>query len=115
MESFLNSYFTAINGHDYQQYRALLDRKLRRDESLQAFTNGYSSTSDSAATLTSIYSVGGGEIGAAVSFTSHQSPAQSPTDTGCTTWDITLYLTPQDGHYLITPAPPGYHASYQPC
>ncbi len=66
VRNFLNSYFAAINGHDYQQYRALLGRKLRRDESAQAFTSGYSSTSDSAATLNSISSLGGGEVGAAV-------------------------------------------------
>lgn len=115
VRNFLNSYFAAINGHDYQQYRALLGRKLRRDESAQAFTSGYSSTSDSAATLNSISSLGGGEVGAAVTCTSHQYPSQSPTDTGCTDWNIIVYLTIHGGRYLLGPAPAAYRAGYQSC
>jgi hypothetical protein len=114
VESFLNRYFAAINGHDYQQYRALLDRKLQRDESAQAFTSGYSSTTDSAATLNSISSLGG-EVGAAVTFTSHQDPSQSPTGAGCTDWSITLYLTIHGGRYLLGPAPAAYRAGFQGC
>jgi hypothetical protein len=115
VESFLNSYFAAINTHDYQQYRALLDRRLQRNLSAQSFTDGYSSTSDSAATLTSISGLGGGEVGAAVTFTSHQDPSQSPTQTSCTHWSIILYLTIHDGRYLLGHAPAGYRAGYQGC
>ena len=49
VESFVNSYFTAINNHSYQQYRALLDRKMRRHETAQMFHSNFHSSTDSRA------------------------------------------------------------------
>jgi hypothetical protein len=115
VEAFLNRYFTAINGHNYREYLALLDQTKRQDESAHDFDTGYDSTTDSHAMLNAITSTGPGSVGAAVSFTSHQLPADSPSDTACTDWNITLYLTRQGSRYVLGPTPPSYHAAYQPC
>lgn len=115
VETFLNSYFTAINNHSFRNYRKLLNAKMQQQESAQSFRSGYSSTTDSAATLTAISQLGSGSVSAAVTFTSHQLPADSPTGTACTDWSIVLYLHQQSGGYVLGPAPSGYHAEYQSC
>jgi hypothetical protein len=110
--SFLQSYFTAINNHNYAQYAALLVPSLRPGP--DQFQAGYGSTTDSAATLTGITGTGNG-VAATVKFTSHQSPSASPTGTGCNAWHITLFLEPRGSGYRIGPAAPGYHARYRAC
>ena len=115
VESYVINYFTAINNHSYQQYQALLDRKMRRDESPQEFSSGFHSTTDSHAVLSAISGISPGQVDAAVTFTSHQLPADSPSKTACTDWSITLYLRKQGGRYVLGPAPPGYHAVFQAC
>lgn len=115
VETFLNSYFTAINDHSYRRYSTLLDRALRQGESAQDFYAGYNSTTDSKAMLTAISSIGPGSASAAVTFTSHQLPADSPSDTTCTDWNITLYLMQQGSRYVLRAAPSDYHAAYRAC
>jgi hypothetical protein len=115
VESFLNSYFSAINNHDYQQFRSLLDQKMAQGESAQNFDDGYGSTRDSDATLTAISNMGAGQVSAAVTFTSHQSPSQSPSSSACTNWNVTLYLASTETGYMLEAAPAGYHAAYQAC
>jgi hypothetical protein len=110
--AFLQSYFRAINTRDYSQFSSLFELRLR--PTLQQFESGYRSTHDSDAVLTNISSTPVG-VAAAVSFTSHQQPTDSPTGTPCTSWDITLYLKPHDSTYRITSPPTGYHAHYQAC
>jgi hypothetical protein len=115
VESFLNSYFTAINMHSFRNYRKLLNAKMQQQESAQSFRSGYGSTTDSAATLAAISHLGSGSVSAAVTFTSHQLPAASPSGTACTNWSIVLYLHQQSGSYVLGPAPSSYHAEYQSC
>jgi hypothetical protein len=110
--SFLQSYFAAINAHNYAKYAALVAPPQR--PTLAQFEGGYSSTADSAATLTGMTPTGTG-VAATVKFTSHQSPSESPTGTGCTMWRITLFLQPHGGGYRIGPVAPGYHAHYRAC
>jgi hypothetical protein len=110
--AFLGTYFQAINTSSYSAYSALFVPSLR--PTLQQFDNGYGSTSDSAAVLTGISGTPAG-LAAAVSFTSHQEPADSPTVTSCTSWNITLYLQPDGTTFLIGQPPAGYHAQYQAC
>jgi hypothetical protein len=111
----LTSYFTAINHHNYQQYLDLHDAQQQQDLTEGAFDSGYRKTKDSAATLTSLTPAGSGSLAAAVSFTSHQPASNSPTDTTCTDWNITLYLRSQGGSYVIGASPSSYHASYSAC
>jgi hypothetical protein len=110
--SFLQSYFAAINAHNYAKYAALVEPSQR--PTLAQFQGGYSSTADSAATLTGLTPTGTG-VAATVKFTSHQSPSESPTGTGCTMWRITLFLKPHGVGYRIGPVAPGYHAHYRAC
>src|SRR5271165_1246251 len=95
VQTLLEHYFTAINAHDYAAYSSLLDAQMRGENSQSHFDSGYGTTHDSAETLTGITGTGGGVLAATVSFTSHQSPADSINDSSCTAWTITLYLEPQ--------------------
>jgi hypothetical protein len=113
--AWVESYFTAINAHDYQAYISLLSPRLAANYSATDFANGYGSTVDSAATLTGITDQGGGEA-ATVSFTSHQNPSQSVNgQDSCDLWTITLYMVPSGSSYVEVHAPAGYAASYQAC
>ena len=112
--AFLNSYFTAINEHNYQAYDSLLSQQLQPYPQ-SSFEAGYGTTTDSGETLTSITDTGSGGEAAAVTFTSHQQPADSPDNSSCDSWSITLFLVPNGSGYLEGPAPSGYHASYQAC
>jgi hypothetical protein len=112
---FLADYFTAINHHDYQAYVALLDPAQAARESPARFAAGYGTTTDSDATLTSIAGRGNGTEAASVTFTSHQAPSASPDHSSCDVWQITLYLRPGDGGYLLRRPPSGYGARVRPC
>ena len=113
--SFLTSYFTAINTHDYQRFRLLLGQQMQQVETAQRFAAGFRSTTDSGAVLIGLSPVTGGRLAAIVQFTSHQSPADSPDHLACTHWTITLYLQPSGTGYLLGAPPPGYQASHQSC
>jgi len=115
VQAFLDSYFAAINAHSYRQFRQLLSPAERARIPRSTFRSGDGTTTDSAAVLTSITSAVAGELAAAVTFTSHQAAADSPNDSSCTDWSITLYLQPQNGTYLIVPPPASYQASYGAC
>jgi hypothetical protein len=112
---FVTRYFSAINQHDYPAYRSLLTPGLRASFTPQAFASGYGTTSDSGATLRAVRSAAAGELVAAITFTSHQSPADSPVHASCTAWRIVMYLVPQRAGYQITRPPASYHAAYRRC
>jgi hypothetical protein len=111
----LNSYFTAINHHDYQAYAALLDPAAAARETPARFARGYGTTTDSDATLTSITDLGNGREAASVTFASHQAPSASPDGSSCDVWSITLFLRPGAGGYLIRHPPDGYRAHFRSC
>jgi hypothetical protein len=111
----LERYFTAINSHDYGAYGSLLDAQMRQLNPPSTFASGYATTRDSAETLTGITDTGGGSLAATVSFTSHQSPADSINNSSCTAWTITLYLRPQGSGYLIGAPPADYQPAHQNC
>ena len=111
----VNSYFTAINQHDYVAYTSLLDPQMQQQNSQSSFDSGYATTTDSAETLTSISGTGSGGLAASLTFTSQQSPADSPDNSSCDQWSITLFLVPNGTGYLIGAPPSSYRASYQAC
>ena len=110
--SFLQSYFTAINNHDYGQYAPLVTPSERPSPTV--FENGFGTTTDSNATLTGLVPYGTG-VAATVKFTSNQSPSASPDGASCDAWHITLFLQPHGSSYRIGPAAPGYQARYHAC
>jgi hypothetical protein len=115
LDAFASRYFSAINDHDYQAYIALLAPGGPQVPTPGQFAAGYGSTSDTGATLTSAAPQGGGGFAIGLSFLSHQAASQSKTGTSCTAWQITLYLVPGGGSYLINSPPPGYHSTYRAC
>jgi len=114
VDGFLVSYFTAINTRDYQQYARLLVPARRAQLTAAAFARGYGTTIDTGASLVGISPTGRG-VAATVTFTSQQRAAPGADVTGCTYWDITLYLQRQGGALLIGNPPAGYHAYHRSC
>src|ERR1700722_11182202 len=114
VDGFLASYFTAINTRDYQQYARLLVPARRAQLSAAAFARGYGTTTDTGASMVGISRTGRG-VAATVTFTSEQRVAPGADVTGCTYWDITLYLQRQGGALLIGNPPAGYRADHRAC
>lgn len=114
--AFLDRYFTAINTHNYQSYISLLNPQAQQGLTPEQFDHGYRSTTDSAETLVRISAATNGDLAVAVTFTSHQDPADSPNrQQSCTDWNISLFLEQDGGGYLIDQPPPGYSASDNAC
>lgn len=112
----VNQYFAAINAHDYQAYVSLLTPQEQQGMTATQFANGYRSTTDSSESLVGISTAADGDTVAMVTFTSHQNPADSVNGAeSCTDWQISLFLAPNGGGYLIDQPPSGYHASYAAC
>jgi hypothetical protein len=109
----LDSYFAAINRHDFLAYRRLFIPAIQA--SLQHFGAGYASTVDSAAELTGLIVTGPEGLAARVTFTSHQKPAASPNHAACDHWDITLFLKHRAGQYQIRRPRPGFPQSVRAC
>ena len=115
VEAYLNRYFAAINAHNYSAYNSLLDAQEQQGNSRATFDSGYATTKDSNEVLTGIEDTGGGNLTAQVSFTSRQHTENSVDGSACNSWQISLYLVPQGSSYVMTAAPPGYHAAYADC
>jgi hypothetical protein len=112
--SFINSYFAAINAHDYTSFLALLSPPLQ-GLTQASFDNGYPATVDSHETLLGI-SAAGGTTTARVTFTSHQRPNTADHFESCTKWRISLFLEQgPEGYVIGDHSPPGYHAGSAPC
>ena len=114
VDGFLVSYFTAINSRDYEQYARLLVPARRAQLTAADFARGYGSTTDTGASIVGISSTGPG-VAVTVTFTSQQRAAPGAGLTGCTDWDITLYLRRQGGTLLLGSPPRAYHAYHHTC
>jgi hypothetical protein len=112
--AFLATYFAAVDHHDFQAYVRLFDPQARPIQNRQQFLGAFGSTKDSGARLVGISPAATGPA-AEVTFDSHQRPADSATQTACTSWHITLYLETHGRTYLIGGPPAGYHAQAIPC
>jgi hypothetical protein len=105
-----NTYFTGINSRDYQQALSVFDPGgvINPNDSNQVrqFTDGVSTTSDSAITLADITPSDGSPVQSAeLHLTSQQQAGYGPKDdpnATCTNWDITYTLSQDSsGNYLI--------------
>jgi hypothetical protein len=114
--AFLDKYFTAINSHHYNAYKAMYAAQLQQNMSRASFNSGYQGTIDSAIRLINITNAVDGDTQAVLKFTSHQIPTVADNEESCTKWSVSLFLV-QDGGggYLIDTPPPGYHAASAPC
>jgi len=115
VETLLSHYFHGINTHNYQEYASTLSTAQLAKQPQSQFESGYSSTTDSGMTLTSLSDDGNGALTATVTFKSQQSPSQSVDKSSCNAWTLNLYLVQQGGGYLIGPAPAGYQPNYSDC
>lgn len=115
VETLLSHYFHGINSHSYPEYASTLNAEAQAKQPQSQFESGYSSTTDSGMTLTSLSDSGSGGLTATVSFTSRQSPSQSVDKSPCNAWTLNLYLVPQGSGYLIGPSPAGYQPVHSDC
>ena len=115
VDAYLNRYFNSINTRNYSEYNSLLDGQKQQSDSKTSFDSGFATTKDSNEVLTGIQDTGGGSLTANMSFTSHQSPADSVDHNACNNWQLSLYLVPQGNSYVMTAAPASYTASYTDC
>jgi serine/threonine protein kinase len=105
-----NTYFTGINNRDYTQALSVFDPNgvINPNDSnqVQHFTDGVSTSSDSAVTLVNVDPADGSTVQSAeVQFTSHQQAGYGPQDdpsATCNNWDVTYALTQDSSdNYLI--------------
>ena len=115
VETLLSHYFHGINTRDYAEYASTLNPAEQAKQSQSTFESGYATTTDSGMTLTSLASNGAAGLVATVTFTSHQSPAQSVDHSACNAWTLNFYLVPQGTGYLIGPHPSGYQPTHSDC
>jgi hypothetical protein len=113
VEDVFTRYFTGINSHSYTEFASALDAGMQAKNPQSSFASGYATTTDSNETINSITSSGGG-LTAVVTFTARQAPSDSPDNSACNNYTLTLPLVPQGSGYLITTPPSGY-ASYSDC
>src|SRR6202044_1856002 len=77
----LDSYFSAINQHDFPAYRSLFIPAIRAG--MHNFGASYHSTRDSRARLAGLAATGPQGLAATGTFVSHQDPAASPDHAAC--------------------------------
>ena len=104
----LNSYFSAINRHDFPAYRSLFIPAIRAG--MHSFGASYQSTHDSRARLAGLAATGPQGLAAMVTFVSHQDPAASPDHAACNRWHITLFIKRDGRGYHIRRHQPGFPA-----
>jgi hypothetical protein len=104
----LDTYFTAINQHDFQAYSSLFIPAIRAG--MHNFGAAYQSTRDSQARLTGLSATGPHGLAAMVTFVSHQNPAESPDHAVCDRWHITLFIKRHGTTYQIRRHQPGFPA-----
>ena len=104
----LNSYFSAINQHDFPAYRRLFIPGIRAG--MHNFGASYQSTHDSRARLAGLAATGPQGLAAMVTFVSHQDPAASPDHAACDRWHITLFIKRDGRGYHIRRHQPGFPA-----
>ena len=103
-----NTYFSAINQHDFQAYSSLFIPAIRAG--MHNFGAAYNSTRDSQASLTGLSATGPHGLAAMVTFVSHQNPAESPDHAACDRWHITLFIKRHGTTYQIRRHQPGFPA-----
>ena len=115
VETVLTHYFQGINTHSYAEYSTALDAQEQANQPQSSFDSGYSTTTDSGMTLTSLASTANGGLAATVTFTSHQWPSKSVDNHACNTWTLTIYLVPRGTGYLQGPSPAAYEPTHSDC
>jgi hypothetical protein len=113
VESLFTAYFEGINTHNYAEFKGTLDAAMQAKNPQSSFDSGYATTTDSGETINSIASAGNG-LTSVVTFTSRQSPSNSPDNSACNNYTLTLPLVPQGSGYVIT-VPPQNYAVWTDC
>ena len=78
--SLLDHYFTAINNHDFADWRTTVTERRGNQQGADNWYQGYRSTRDSDVVVTSITDAGGDQLTVGLTFVSHQNPGDAPSD-----------------------------------
>jgi hypothetical protein len=101
----LSRYFGAINSQDFPAYQRLFSSSIQASLTSTDFFSNYGTSEETQATLQSVRFVTKQLLEANVSYISHQQPAASPTNTTCNRWDVSLYLSREDGRLVVVSSP----------
>ena len=95
VETLLSHYFHGINTHDYAEYASTLNPAQQAKQSQSTFNSGYVHDDRLGDDADRRWPAPASGLVATVTFTSHQSPAQSVDHSACNAWTLNLYLVPQ--------------------
>jgi hypothetical protein len=111
----LTRYFDAINGRDFDAWRATLSRQHRATDRA-TFLADYASTVDDEIVVRGIVDRPDGVVEVTVTFRSRQQPRHAPADlpVGCLWWRIDYPLVRQGGQLKI-PVLGRSNSSYRAC
>lgn len=96
----LQSYFDAINNHDYSAWAAVVTTPQTQNQDSDRWLQAYASTVDSSIW---IQSLSGNPLRVALRFTSEQDPELAPPDlpVACIDWTLSYQLPEQDGQLVV--------------
>lgn len=96
----LQSYFDAINNHDYAAWAAVVTAPQTKNQSSDRWLQAYASTADSSIW---VQSLSGSPLRVALRFTSEQDPDLAPPDlqVDCIEWALSYQLPEQDGRLVV--------------
>ena len=96
----LQSYFDAINNHDYSAWAAVVTTPQTTNQDSDRWLQAYASTVDSSIW---VQSLSGNPLRVALRFTSEQDPDLAPPDlqVDCIDWTLSYQLPEQDGHLVV--------------
>ncbi len=109
----LQSYFDAINQHDYPSWTQSVTRTLASHQTSAQWLQAYATTMDSSIWMQSVRD---DPLQVQIRFTSQQDPDLAPPDmkVGCIHWALTLQVADQDGQLAIGSTVDG-SVSYAKC
>lgn len=112
----LSRYFDAVNNHDYDTaWRQFTPQEQARLGSEQQYIQGEATTHVSNTMLGGIVSQSPGVDSVTLSFTSTQSPANSPDGQPCDNWSLVYTVVLTGGTWLIDRAVGENGSGYRPC
>ena len=106
VEQLLQSYFDAINRHDYAAWEQVVAAPLAQREDTQRWLDAYATTVDSSIWMLSLT---GNPLRVQLRFTSEQDPELAPADfpVGCIDWTLTYQLERRKDQLVVGSTVPG--------
>jgi hypothetical protein len=112
----LSTYYRAVNNKDYDvAWMQYTPQQQQRIGSVEAYTAGEASSYVIGATLVGVSQQSSGVDLATVTFSTSQSPADSPDGQGCDSWSLVYTMVQVGGAWRIDKAAGAGGPLYRPC